>query len=203
MNITPKMKRNIINDDLEKFKNNYKDDFISLRQNYIDLNYSLAIAYDYDRQKSKTYENEAENTSKLKEKQDKRATWQIDEDSDKRLLIPHKDDEYYQDKFTKENMTLYRQLENEYEKMENEAELQQKILKTTDTGKLMELYIGLEEGQADPKFNQKTGEIVKQGKEINTERFRYNYPNATKKMEKAIEREANKEIEKGVKKWAT
>ncbi|MCI6641463.1 MULTISPECIES: hypothetical protein [Campylobacter] len=200
MNITPKMKRNIINDDLEKFKNNYKDDFISLRQNYIDLNYSLAIAYDYDRQKSKTYENEAENTSKLKEKQDKRATWQIDEDSDKRLLIPHKDDEYYQDKFTKENMTLYRQLENEYEKMENEAELQQKILKTTDTGKLMELYIGLEEGQADPKFNQKTGEIVKQGKEINTERFRYNYPNATKKMEKAIEREANKEIEKGVKK---
>ncbi|MBK3498193.1 hypothetical protein JJB27_03760 [Campylobacter fetus subsp. venerealis] len=196
MSITPKDKRNIISSDLEKIKNNDKDDFVSLRQNYIDLNYSLAIAYDYDKEKSKAYENEAKSTSELKDKQNERAIGQLDEDSGKKLLIPHKDDEHYQDKFIKENITLYRQLDSEYNKMEREAQLQQRILKTQDADKLKEYYIGLEEGQLDPKFNQKTGEITKQGKEINTERFRFNYPKATQKMEVAIERETNQEIKK-------
>ena len=192
-NITPEQRRNVLSDDLENYAKS-ENDFLSLRKSFIDLNFSLALAYEHDKQKAKKYLDAAKEIQGLEDKQDKRGKWEINEDNNKKVMIPHKDDEKFQTKFEKENPLLFRQLQNELELMNNEARLYEKIKDNKDKGidKLTPLYVELQEGQIDVK--RKHGDEV--GKPIDTDRFRYSYPNATKTLEQTIEKWAEKETKK-------
>lgn len=190
MELTPKQKREIINSDLNKYLSS-KNDFVSQRQSFIDLNYSLALAYEYDTQKAQKYLDDAKEIQDLKDGQDKRATIEKDEDNGKNILIPHNDDMKFKAKFEKENLVLFRQLENELELMHNEARLYEKIKDNKDKGidKLTPLYVELQEGQIDAKRDY-------EGKPIDAERFRHSYANTTKFLEEKVEKWAQKENKK-------
>lgn len=192
-NITPKQRRNVIEGDLENYVKS-ENDFLSLRKSFIDLNFSLALAYEHDKQKVKKYLDAAKEIQGLEDKQDKRGKWEINEDNNKKVMIPHKDDEKFQTKFEKENPVLFRQLQNELELMNNEARLYEKIKDNKDKGidKLTPLYAELQEGQIDVK--RRYGDEA--GKPIDADRFRRSYPNATKMLEQTIEKWAEKETKK-------
>ncbi|HDX6250650.1 TPA: hypothetical protein RPV88_001895 [Campylobacter fetus subsp. venerealis] len=190
MSASPSGKRFVINQDLEKaneaLSKNYND-FTAQRQAYIDLNFSLAYAYEYDTKKAKEYQDNAEKMANLKDKQDERATYETNEDNNQKIMIPHKDDEKFMKQFQEENQKLYRQLELELEMMTNEARLYQKIKDNKNQGidKLTPLYVELQEGQIDIKRNP-----------INADRFRHSYPNATKTLEEKVEKWVEKENKK-------
>ena len=70
-NITPKQRRNVIEGDLENYVKS-ENDFLSLRKSFIDLNFSLALAYEHDKQKVKKYLDAAKEIQGLEDKQGKR-----------------------------------------------------------------------------------------------------------------------------------
>lgn len=197
MELTPKQKRNLISTELEKYKNS-QSDFYSERDAYINLNGAMARAvYAHDTKTAKIYSDDIKKMEKLSEEQDKRATWEIDEDTNKKVMTPNKSDVEFLDKFEirKANLDLFHILQDELKKMNNEAKLCEKIKNTpkTDIEKMEILYVGLQEGIVDAKM--KKGELV--GKPINSERFRNNYPNATKTLEQTIEKHVEHENKKG------
>lgn len=197
MELSPKQKRNVISADLDKYtqiQNESYNDFSAQRQNYIDLNYSLALAYDHDKQKAEQYIQNAESTIKQIKKQDERATYERDEDSNKTIMIPHKDDQEIMGKFQTENRELHRKLEEELQKMNNEARLYEEIKAKKDKGidGLTPLYVGLQEGLVGARL--KHGELA--GSPIDADRFRKSYPNATKTLEEKVEKWAEKENNK-------
>lgn len=153
--------------------------------------------YAHDTKTAKIYSDDIKKMEKLSEEQDKRATWEIDEDTNKKVMTPNKSDVEFLDKFEirKANLDLFHILQDELKKMNNEAKLCEKIKNTpkTDIEKMEILYVGLQEGIVDAKM--KNGKLV--GKPINSERFRNNYPNATKTLEQTIEKHVEHENKKG------
>lgn len=132
MELTPKQKRNLISTELEKYKNS-QSDFYSERDAYINLNGAMARAvYAHDTKTAKIYSDDIKKMEKLSEEQDKRATWEIDEDTNKKVMTPNKSDVEFLDKFEirKANLDLFHILQDELKKMNNEAKLCEKIKNT-------------------------------------------------------------------------
>ena len=210
--MTPKQQRDAVEKILEESQKIVKDDFLILRKEYIELNQGLAVAYDYDKDKSQKYVNNANRMIEQSKKQDSMGKWERDEDTNEKILIPHKDDEKLYDKFKKDNRDLYKKLDNEFSSMKTELSFFRDTKEKLDEFKrnpsersgsnLLKNFIELEESKAFTKTD-KQGQIkLETGKEINKERFYKNYPEATEKLEKNIKihlknQENNKYNEKG------
>lgn len=195
--MTPKAQRDIVDKTLEETgKNLYKDDFLNLRDSYIELNKGLAVAYNYDKDKSQKYKDNANKMIEQVEKQDRMGKWERDEDTNEKILIPYKDDEKLYDKFRKENKALHRELENEFSSMKTEVAFFRNIKEsikefnnkpTEKSGsEILKNFIELEESRAFTKTD-KQGQInLETGKEINKERFYNNYPEAIQELDKSV-----------------
>lgn len=82
--MTPKQQRDAVEKILEESQKIVKDDFLTLRKEYIELNQGLAVAYDYDKDKSQKYVNNANRMIEQSKKQDSMGKWERDEDTNEK-----------------------------------------------------------------------------------------------------------------------
>ena len=83
--------------------------------------------------------------------------------------------------FKENNYSLYKEANQELKMMNKEKDFFQMVQNTSNINQLVSSYHQLENGSGDTRMNH----AIKEGNEINTQRFKKHYPKATKKLEEA------------------
>lgn len=178
--MNPVDKRKMLEKEINNYKQSNDNDFLQQKDAYVGLNYALAKAHDYDATKENKYMNKIKEIEEPLKSISQRTEFSED-DPTKKILTPNKEDEKLMNLFKENNYSLYKEANQELKMMNKEKDFFQMVQNTSNINQLVSSYHQLENGSGDTRMNH----AIKEGNEINTQRFKNHYPKATKKLEEA------------------